>query len=116
MALAKIDTPRCQIEVSVGPDDVRGFAAQLHNHRLDLLSRQRRHRLAATGAAGEADHTHVGVADQRRAGGGAVAGDDIDHARGQDLCLLQDPHQRQRRAARVFGGLDHRRVACRQRG
>ena len=108
------DAPRRQIEVGVGPDDVWGFAAQLHDHRLDLLSRQRCHRPTTMGAAGEADHAHVGVTDQRRPGGGAVAGDDIDHAGGQNLGVLQDLHQRQRRAARVLGGLDHRRVSRRQ--
>ena len=39
--------------------------------------------LADLGAAGEGDLAHVAVRDDRRAGAGAVAGDDVDDARRQ---------------------------------
>ena len=70
--------------------------------------------LAGLDRAGQRDHVDVGVGDERLAGRVVVAaGDDVEHARGQELGReLGQPQRRQRRR---LGGLEHDRVAGRQR-
>ena len=68
---------------------------------------------AGLDAAGEGDLGDVGMVDQRLAGG-AVAGDDVDHA-GRDAGLLGEPRRLDHRGGRHLRRLDDHGVAGGQR-
>ena len=69
------------VDVGIGEDDVGGLAAQFQASRVFRLLRGGLHdQLADFGRAGEGDLVDIGVRGQRRAGGLAEAGYDVDHA------------------------------------
>ena len=89
------------------------LAAELQRHALDC--RRRPHHLAADlGRAREADLGDVRVLDQPPPDDRARADDDVDHALGDARleCELGEPERRERRQ---LGGLQHDRVAARER-
>ena len=101
------------LEVRVVEHDHRRLAAQLEVHPLQRVGRGARDLLAGRDVAGERDHRDVGVAHEARAGRLAVAEDHVQHALRQVLGReLGEPRGRQRR---LLGGLQHDRVAGRQR-
>ncbi len=57
-------------------------------------------------AAGEGDLGDLGMSDERLADDGAVAGDDIHHARRQAGFLDHELHELEQRGGGEFGGLD----------
>ena len=69
------------VEVGVGEDDVGRLAAELERHALEVAGRGLDDLLAGQVRAGEGDLVDVRMRGQRRAGGLAVAGHDVDHAR-----------------------------------
>jgi len=62
----------------------------------------------------EAHAAHAGVTCQRFSGFNTKPGDDVDHA-GRDPSLVRELDQQQTRQRRVLSGLDHDRVAHRDR-
>ena len=72
------------------------------------------HRLAGGHRAGEGDVIDARVRHQRRAGGGAGAGDHVADT-GRQAGLQQQFGQHQRRQRRLLGRLDDHRAACGQR-
>ena len=102
------------VQVGVGKDDLRAFAAQLQRHGAVALGSHLLDQRADLGAAGEADVVDAGVARQRVAHLVAVAGDDVERPGGEAHFGRQLRHADQRQA-RVFGGLDHAHIARRQR-
>ena len=101
------------VEVDVVEDDDRRLAAELEVDPLERLGRVLGDPLAGLDRAGERDHVDVLVLDQRRAGV-VAAGDDVEHALGQELRGdLGEPERAQRRRR---GRLEDDRVAGRQRG
>ena len=101
------------VQRRVVEDDVRGLAAQLQRQAAAGAGQRAGDRAADLGGAGERDLVQAGVGDQRRAGL-AGAREDVDDARRQ-VGLLEDLGQQQRRQRGGLGGLEHRRVAGRQR-
>ena len=69
------------VERRAGQDDVRRFAAELLMDALDRVGGVLGDQDAGAGRAGEADHVDVGMLGQRGADAGAVAVDEVEHAR-----------------------------------
>ena len=91
----------------------RRLAAELEVHALERVRRAAGDALAGADAAGQRDQRDLGMADDRLAHAGTVAGDDVEHARRQDVGdQLGEP---QRRDRRQLGRLEHHDVARRQR-
>ena len=102
------------LEVGVGHDDMRRFAAQFEGHRGHVLRSRYHYCLAGGDRAGKGDVAHVGMFGQRLAGHLAITGDDIDDPwRHPDR--FDDFADQQRGQRRILGRLDHRRVTAGQR-
>ena len=104
-----------RVEIGVREDHDRVLAAALERHRLHGHARgPRLDRTARLGQADERDPRHVGMRDERVAGLGAVARDDVDHAGREDpRQLLGQDEGRQRR---LLGRLEDDGIAGDQRG
>ena len=74
-----------RLHVDVVEHDHRGLAAQLEVHALQGRGCGLRDLLAGGHVAGERDHRHAWMADDACAYRLAVAGDHVEHARGQDV-------------------------------
>ena len=70
-----------RVERRAGQDDVRRFAAELLMDALDRVGGVLGDEDAGAGRAGEADHVDVGMRGERGADAGAVALDEVEHAR-----------------------------------
>ena len=72
------------IEIGVGEDNVRTFAAEFEGNALEIGFRGVAHdEFSNFSGAGEGNFVHVHVASERCASGGAVAGKKIDDAFGK---------------------------------
>ena len=98
------------VDVDVGQDDDRRFAAELQRHPLQRVGRGAVDDLADLGRAGEGDLVDVGMADQPVAGGLAKAGDDVEHA-GREAGLGDQVGEAQRGQRGLLGGLQDDRAA-----
>ena len=96
-------------QVGVREDDVGALAAELQREMSEARGGPGPDCPAGLDAAGEGDLGDVRMVDQRLAGG-AVAGDDIDHAR-RDADRLGEPRRLDHRSGRHLRRLDHHRVA-----
>jgi ParB family chromosome partitioning protein len=106
--------PAIAVQIGVVEDDVGRLAAEL---QADLLEPRRRalvDPLAAHLAAGEGDLGDIGVGHQRRPQFRAEAGHHVDHA-GREAGLLDQLGEGERGGGGELRGLEHHRVARRQR-
>ena len=103
-----------RVDVGVVEHDHRRLAAQLEVHPLERVGRGPGDHLAGGDVAGERHHGDARVRDQRRAGGLALAGDDVEHAGRQDVG--GDLGEPQRGERGELGRLEHHGVAGRERG
>ena len=101
------------LDVGVVEDDHRRLAAELEVHPLEVGGGGRGDLHAGADRAGDRDHLRGLVLDQRAAGV-AVAGDDVEHARRQEL-LGQLGRAASSDAGVVSRRLEHDRVAGGQR-
>ena len=100
----------------IGKHEVGRFAAQLLHHALDRVGRDLGHRHTGCGRAGERHQVHVRVGAQRRAHHGAVAIQQVEHARRVTGFVHHLGHQA-RRQGREFTGLhDHGATRQQSRG
>ena len=100
------------VEIGIGTDDDRRLAAQFEMGALDhRAGGGLQYGPAGADVAGQRDHAHKVVRNQRMAHVRPVAGDDIDDAGGQDFC--EDFRQRQEAEWRQFRRLDDHCIACR---
>ena len=102
-------------EVGVGEEDVGRLAAELERDALHGVGGHLDDLLAHGGAAGEGDLVDVGMLYQRRTGGFAEAGDDVDDAVGQ-AAVLEVLRQFESGEGRLLGGLQDAGAAGGQRG
>ncbi len=100
---------RGEVHVGVIEDDDRRLAAELQVEALDRLRRDPGDALAGHRVAGDGDHAHLGMADQRVTDVAACAGQHVHHARGQDLG--QDLGEGERRERGPSRWLEDDRVA-----
>jgi len=100
-AIGKHNVGRLAAQLRPGPLEVA-----LPGHDMDLLAHPR--------AAGKGNAVHIHVQRQWAAGFGAVTGHHVEHPGGNPR-LHGQLGQAQRRQRRLFTGLEHHRVACRQR-
>lgn len=92
------------VDVGVGEDDVGALAAELEGDALQRCSRVAHDELGGFSGAGEGDFVDAGMLDHRAAGGGAVAGDDVDDAVG-DAGFLGEAGHAEAGEGRLLGGL-----------
>ena len=104
-----------EVEVGVVEDQQRRLPAELERHRRDVGRRGRADRARRRHRAGEADAPHPRVGHQRRAGLGAEALHDVEHARRQ-TCGRGDVGEQRRRERRPLRRLGDDGVAGGQRG
>ena len=90
-------------------EDVGALAAQFQRGRNQVVGRGLRDDAAGGGGAGERDLGDALAGGQRHAGFAAVAVDDVEHARRQQVGNQFGHHQDADR--RRFGGLEHHAVA-----
>ena len=102
-----------RLEVRVVEDHDRRLAAELEVDALERVGGGASDPLAGLDRAGQRDHVDVGMRDQPLAGL-AGAGDDVEHALGQDL--VRELGEAQRGQRRRLGRLEHDRVAGGERG
>ena len=103
------------VEIRVGEDQVRGLAAQLERHALQIVRGGLHDRLSGLRGPGEGDEVDARIADEGLAGGlGAEALHDVEDARRKDLG--RDLSEQGCGRRRLLGGLQHHRVAERERG
>jgi len=102
------------LDVGVFEDEDRRMPAQLHRRALHVLRRERGELLAHRHRSGERNLAHDRRADQ-------VVGDLVRHAPddvqapGRQACIVKDARERDDRARRVFGPLEHERAARAER-
>ena len=104
-----------EIEVGVVHDDDDVLAAHF---QMALFERGRAggaDDAAHFGGAGEADEVDIGMLQERRAGVGPVAENDV-HDAARQAGFVENLHQIVGGERRIFGGLDDHRVAADQRG
>ena len=111
-ALAHDDPLGREIEVGGGGDDDRALAAELERDERQMLGARLRDDAPDLGAAGKEDV--VPLAGQQRLGDLDTAFEHRDEALVERLAHEVGDHGRRRR--RELGRLDHRDVACRERG
>ncbi len=102
-----------EVDVGVVEDDDRRLAAELEVQPLDGVGGDLGDALAGRRVAGDRDHPDLRMADQRVADVGARAGQDVDHARRQDVG--EDLGERQCGQRGAGRGLQHDGVAGRER-
>ena len=95
-----------RVQIGVGEDDVGRLAAELQRHALEVAGDGLDDLLAGQVRAGERHLVHARVRRQRRAGGLAEAGHDVDHA-GRHARLQAQLAQPQRRQRRLLRRLEH---------
>ena len=100
---------------AIGEDQVGGLAAQLQRHALDRLRGGLGHRDPRTGRSGEGDHGKLRVPGHRVAHFRPGPVDQREGAR-RHARVMQDLCVDLRRERRVFGRLEDRRTAGRERG
>ena len=103
------------VEVRVVEHDLRRLAAEFERDRAVMSRRGLRDRGAGDRRAGERDVIDARVRGQRRAGLGAVAGDDVERALRETRLRGEFGHAQQRQAG-ILGRLDDAGVAGRERG
>ncbi len=103
-----------RVEVGVGEDDVRAFAAEFEGRAFERLSGLALDDLGGVDVAGEGDLVDVRVPDECRAGGFTKAVEQVDHAR-RESRLDGQFADAERRQGRLLGGLHHDRVAAGER-
>ena len=101
-------------QIAVGKDDVGRLAAQLQRHFLQVPGGGLQNQLADFRRAGEGDFVHVGMRRQGRAGGFAIARDDVHHSIG-NAGLLNQFAQTQAGKRRLLRRLQHHGAARSQR-
>jgi hypothetical protein len=101
------------IHVGVGEDDGRRFAAEFQRYLLQIAGGRLDDQLADFGRAGECNLVDVRMRRQRRAGGLAKPGQDIDDAIGETGFLNKLP-EAQCAERRLLGRLQDDRAAGRQ--
>ena len=112
---ACIDQEReCAVEVGVGEHELGRFAAEFEGHRRDMARGRSLDERPDCDRAGEGKMPDPGVGGERRAGHFAEARHDIERAR-RKARLAREIGERQRSQAGLLGGLQHARVAHRQR-
>ena len=104
-----------ELEIGVGEDDGRRFAAKLQRDALEIAGRRLDDQLADFGRAGERHLVDVRMFGERRPGRFAIAGDDVHHAVGE-AGLGDEFAEPDRRQRGLFGGLQHDSASRRQRG
>ena len=87
--------------------------AELEVDTLEVVGGGARDDLAGLDVAGERYEADVGVLHDRLAGGNAVAGDDVQDARRQDVG--RELREAERGERRLLGGLEHLDVSGRER-
>jgi ParB family chromosome partitioning protein len=102
-----------QLEVGVLADHERALAAQLEDRRRDLVGRRVEDVARRRDPAGEGDLVDAGVTDERGAGLGAEAGEDVDEA-GRDQVGGAEAELDDARGGEL-GRLKHDGVAGRER-
>ena len=101
-----------RVEIGVGEDDVGALAAELERDALEVRAGGGLHdQLADLGAAGEGDLVDVVVLGDGRAGGLAVAGDDVDARRREARFHRELADARGAEQRRLLGGLQHARCS-----
>ena len=103
-----------RVEVGIGKDDLRGFAAQLQRHRHHVLCRRSLHQRAGGDRAGEGDMLHPRMARKRRSGLRPQPRHHVQRPCGQ-ACLRCQMGKGQRGEAGFFCGFQHAGIAHRQR-
>ena len=107
---ADLDRLRDRGRVGVVEHDHRRLAAELEMDALEVrLRRAGRDQPAGLDRAGQRDEPDLRMADERVAGGNAVAGDDLEHAGGQEL--LRELGEAERRQRGLLGRLQDLDVA-----
>ena len=102
-------------EIGIGEKDVGRLAAEFERDALHRVGRLLHDDLAHGGAAREGDLVHVGMLHQRRAGGLAKAGDDVDDA-GRKTDFGKPVCEFERGERSLLGGLQHAGASRGQRG
>ena len=111
-ALAVVEEDRVRragdgdVEIGIRQNDRRRLAAEFQRHFLQIAGRRLDDQLADFGRAGESDLVDVRMRGERRAGGFAEPGQDVDHAR-REAGFLDQLSQAQRGHRRLFGGFQH---------
>ena len=98
------------IQIGIGKNDLRAFAAQLQRHRAVALCRHLLDERANARAAGKADVVNARVACQRITHLVAVASDKVERA-GRKAHLSRQLCHTNERQARVFGRFDYAHIA-----
>ncbi|MPL93022.1 hypothetical protein SDC9_39146 [bioreactor metagenome] len=93
-----------RLDIGIVEQDHRRLAAQFQMRALDRAGRGLEHLAPGRDVAGERNHRHLRVVDERRTHGLATAKDDVDDPLGQHLG--EDPRHRQRGQRRLFRGLE----------
>ena len=102
------------VEVGVGENELRRFAAEFERHRRDMAGRRRLHQRADGDRAGEGEMPDAGMGGERRARLFAEARHDIERAGGKAR-LAREIGERERSEAGFLRGLQDAGVAHRQR-
>ena len=100
-------------EIGVVEHDDRRLAAKFEMRALDGLGGGGEHLLARRDVAGQRDHRDLRMIDDRGADGFAAPDDDVDDAGGKDLG--DQPRELERGQRRLLRGLQHDRIAARER-
>ncbi len=99
------------LEVGVVEHQHRGLAAELEVDARQAVGGGLGDGLARADASRQRDQADQRVGDERSAGGLALAGDHVEHARRQDLVLGDELGHAQRGEGGELGGLEHHGVA-----
>ena len=97
------------LEVGIIEHDDGRLAAELQVRSLGAVDRGRQHLLAADDRAGQRDHGHFGLRDERRTHGVPAAADDVDDAWRKQLRAYCRQFERGER--RLLGRFEHHGVA-----
>jgi hypothetical protein len=103
------------VEIGVVEHDVGALAAELELELLEVAGRGLDDPATGGGRAGERQLGDAVVLGEPLAGGGAVTGDDVDHA-GREADLADQLGDGERAERRELGGLEHDGVAGGERG